>query len=121
MERRGRRTGAARWDGSSSSSQNLTLLVGVTDNTEEDWRGRGRGATSENLPLEWQAITATETRLRRRRGRQKLEKGIEGGRQGGVFVKNVKGRGQFCLNDEQFAFPLLVYNQILYHIFLCQP
>jgi hypothetical protein len=41
MERRGRRMGAAHWDGSSSSPWNLTLLAGVADNTEEDGRGRG--------------------------------------------------------------------------------
>jgi hypothetical protein len=63
MERRGRRTGAACWDSSSSSPRNLTLLAGATDNTEEDGRGRGRGASSlQNLPLESRAIPATETR-----------------------------------------------------------
>jgi hypothetical protein len=93
MERRGRRTGAARWDGSSSSPRNLTLLAGVADNTEEDERGRGRGASSlQNLPLESRAIPATEMRLRRRRGRQKPKKGIEGGRQGGAFIKKVRMR-----------------------------
>jgi hypothetical protein len=79
MERRGRRTGAVRWDNSSSSPQNLTLVAGAVDSTEEDRRGRGRGASSlQNLPLESRAIPATETRLRRRRGRQKPVKGIEG-------------------------------------------
>jgi hypothetical protein len=63
MERRGRRTGAARWDGSSLSQWNLTLLAGAADNTEEDGRGRGPGASSlQNLPLESWAIPATETR-----------------------------------------------------------
>jgi hypothetical protein len=33
----------------------------------------------------------------------------------------MKGRGQVCSNEEQFAFPLLICNQILYHIFLRQP
>jgi hypothetical protein len=33
----------------------------------------------------------------------------------------MKGRGQVYSNEEQFAFPLLIYNQILYHVFLCQP
>jgi hypothetical protein len=46
MECRGRRTGAACWDGSSSSPQNLTLLAGEANSTEEDGRGRGRGASS---------------------------------------------------------------------------
>jgi hypothetical protein len=79
MERRGRHTGAAHWDGSSSSLRNLTLLAGAADNTEEDERGRGCGASSlENLPLESRAIPATEMRLRQRRGRWKREKGIEG-------------------------------------------
>jgi hypothetical protein len=41
IERRGRCTGAAHWDDSSSSPQNLTLLVGAADSTEEDGRGRG--------------------------------------------------------------------------------
>jgi hypothetical protein len=51
MERRGRRTGAARWDGYSSSPWNLTLLAGAVDSTEEEGRGRGRGASSlQNLP-----------------------------------------------------------------------
>jgi hypothetical protein len=51
MVRRGRRTGAACCDGSYSSPWNLTLLVGVADSTEEDERGRGRGASSlQNLP-----------------------------------------------------------------------
>jgi hypothetical protein len=86
MERRGRCTGAAHWDGSSSSPRNLTLLEGAADNTEEDGRGRGcRASSLQNLPLESQAIPATETRLRRRRGRQKPKKGIEGRRQGGVY------------------------------------
>jgi hypothetical protein len=93
MERRGRRTGEARWDGSSSSPRNLTLLAGVADSTEEDGRGHGRGASSlENLPLESRAIPVTETRLRWRRGRRKAEKGIEGGRQGGAFIKKVRMR-----------------------------
>jgi hypothetical protein len=81
MECRGRRTGEARWDGSSSSPRNLTLLAGAADITEEDRRGRGRGASSlQNFPLESRAIPAMETRLRRRRGRRKAEEGIEGGR-----------------------------------------
>jgi hypothetical protein len=63
MERRGRHTGAARWDGSSSSPWNLTLL-GAADSTEEDGWGHGRRASSlQNLPLELRAIPATETRL----------------------------------------------------------
>jgi hypothetical protein len=33
----------------------------------------------------------------------------------------MKGCGQVCSNEEQFAFPLLICNQILYHIFLRQP
>jgi hypothetical protein len=71
--------GAACWDDSSSSSQNLTLLAGAADSTEEDGQGCGRGASSlKNLPVESQAIPTTETRLRWRRGRRKLEKGIEG-------------------------------------------
>jgi hypothetical protein len=91
MERRVRRIGAARWDGSSSSPRNLTLLAGAADNTEEDGRGRGRGASSLlNLPLESRAIPATEMRMRRRRGRRKPEKGIEGGRQGRTFIKKVR-------------------------------
>jgi hypothetical protein len=63
MERRGRRTGAARWDGSFSSSQNLTLLAAAADSTEEDRRGCGREASSlQNLPLESRGIPTTETR-----------------------------------------------------------
>jgi hypothetical protein len=86
MDRWGRRTGAAHLDGSSSSPRNLTLLAGAAESTEEDGRGRGRGASSlQNLPLKSRAIPATETRLRQRRGRRKPEKGIEGGRQGGAF------------------------------------
>jgi hypothetical protein len=42
----GKMHGGARWDGSSSSLQNLTLLAGAADNTEEDGRRRGRGASS---------------------------------------------------------------------------
>jgi hypothetical protein len=53
-----------RWDGSSSSLRNLTLLAGLADNTEEDGCGRGREASSlQNLPRESQAIPTTETRL----------------------------------------------------------
>jgi hypothetical protein len=33
----------------------------------------------------------------------------------------MKGRGHVCSNEEQFAFPHLFCNQILYHIFLRQP
>jgi hypothetical protein len=63
MERRGRHTGAARWDDSSSSPQNLTLLAGAADSTKEDGQGHGYGASSlQNLPLESWAIPATETR-----------------------------------------------------------
>jgi hypothetical protein len=86
-------TGVVRWDASSSSLRNLTLLAGAADNTEENGQGHGRGASSlQNLPLESRAIPVTETRLRRRRGRRKPEKGIEGGRQGGVFIKKVRMR-----------------------------
>jgi hypothetical protein len=68
-------------------------LGGAADSTEEDGRGRGCGASSlQNLPLESRAIPATDTRLRRRRGRRKSENGIEGGRQGGAFIKNVRMR-----------------------------
>jgi hypothetical protein len=81
MEHRGRRTGAARWDGSSSSPRNLTLLAGAADSIEEDGCGRVHGASSlQNLPLKSRAIPTTETRRRRRRGRRKPEKGIEGRR-----------------------------------------
>jgi hypothetical protein len=80
MERRGRRTGATHWDGSSSSPWNLTLLAGVADDIEEDGQGRGRGASSlQNLPLESRAIPATKTRKaearegdRRRKARQSV-------------------------------------------------
>jgi hypothetical protein len=33
----------------------------------------------------------------------------------------MKGWGQVCSNEEHFTFPLLICNQILYHVFLCQP
>jgi hypothetical protein len=33
----------------------------------------------------------------------------------------MKGRGQVYNNEEQFAFPLLISNKILYHVFLRQP
>jgi hypothetical protein len=33
----------------------------------------------------------------------------------------MKVRVQVYSNEEQFAFPLLIYNQILYHIFLYPP
>jgi hypothetical protein len=63
MESQGRRMEVARWDGFSSSPWNLTLLAGAADNTEEDGRGRGHGASSlQNLPLESWATPATETR-----------------------------------------------------------
>jgi hypothetical protein len=68
-------------------------LGGGGGSTEEDGWGCGRGASSlQNLPLESRAIRATETRLRQRRGRWKPEKGIEGGRQGGAFIKKVRMR-----------------------------
>jgi hypothetical protein len=64
MERRVRCTVAARWDDSSSSPRNLTLLAGAADSTEEDGRERVCGASSlQNLPLESRAISATETWL----------------------------------------------------------
>jgi hypothetical protein len=43
--------GATRWDGSSLSPRNLTLLARAADSTEEDGRRRGCGASSlQNLP-----------------------------------------------------------------------
>jgi hypothetical protein len=33
----------------------------------------------------------------------------------------IKGRGQVFSNEEQFDFPLLICNPILYHVFLRQP
>jgi hypothetical protein len=63
MEHQERCTGAACYDGSSSSPRNLTLLAGAADSTEEGERGHGRGASSlQNLTLESRAIPATETR-----------------------------------------------------------
>jgi hypothetical protein len=68
-------------------------LAGPADSIEEDGRGRCCGASSlQNLPLESRAIPAMETRLRRRRGRWKPEKGIEAGRQGGALIKKVQMR-----------------------------
>jgi hypothetical protein len=95
MERKGRHMGAARWDGSSSSPWNLTLLTGAADSTEEDGRGRGRRPPPCRpppcrTPLESQAIPATETRLRCPRGWRKPEKGIESERYGGAFIKKVR-------------------------------
>jgi hypothetical protein len=60
-------------------------------------RGRRTGTWPRGLllaepPLESQAIPATEMRLRRRRGRRKSEKGIEGGRWGEAFIKKVQMR-----------------------------
>jgi hypothetical protein len=66
-------------------------LGGAADSTEEDRRGRGRRASFlQNLPLESWAIPVMERMMRRRRGRRKLEKGIEGGRQGRAFIKKVR-------------------------------
>jgi hypothetical protein len=42
--------------------------------------------------LESRAIPAMEMRLRRRRGRRKPEKGIEGGRRGRAFIKKLRMR-----------------------------
>jgi hypothetical protein len=50
MERRGRCTGVTRGDGSFSSPQKLTLLVGAADNTEEDEQEHGRKASSLHNP-----------------------------------------------------------------------
>jgi hypothetical protein len=105
--------------------------------TRREWRTTLRKtdgdmtSSLQNLALELRAIPAMETRLRWRRGRQKPEKGIEGGvehllkRFGGandMQIKNhalpMKRRGQIYSNEEQFAFPLLICNQILYHVFL---
>jgi hypothetical protein len=92
-ESQGRHTGVARWDDSSLLPRNLTLLAGVADNTEEDEQGRCCGVSSlQNLPLESRAIPAIETRLRRRQGRRKPEKGTQGGRQGRAFIKKVRMR-----------------------------
>jgi hypothetical protein len=135
MGHRGRRTGVARWDGSSLSPRNLTLLVGAADSTEENRRGRGREASSlQNLPLESRAIPTTKTWLQQRRGRRKPEKGIEGGAErllkrfrcaNDMMINNhpsaMKRRGQVYSNEEQFSFPLLIYSQILYHVYLHQP
>jgi hypothetical protein len=67
------------------TTEHLTLLAGAADSTEEDGRGRGRGASSlQNLPLESQAIPATETR--------KAEAGEGDRRQGRAFIKKVQMR-----------------------------
>jgi hypothetical protein len=98
-------------------------------------RGHGRGVSSlQNLPLETRAIPALETRLRQTRGRRKPEKGIDGGAErllkrfgcaNDTMINNqpspMKERGQVYSNEEQFAFPMLICNQILYHVFLHQP
>jgi hypothetical protein len=104
-------------------------------------RGRRTGTWPWGLvlaepPLDSQAIPATEMRLRRIRGRWKPEKGIEAEGRAERLLKRfrcandtminnhlspMKGRGQVHSNEEQFAFPLLICNQILYHIFLHQP
>jgi hypothetical protein len=130
MENRGRCTGAVRWDGSSSLPQNLTLLAGAADSTEEDGRGRGRGASSlQNLPLESQAIPAMETRkVEVREGDRRWKVGrrvLKRFRCANDTMINkhpspMKGWGQVCSNEEQFVFPLLIQNQILYHVFLRQ-
>jgi hypothetical protein len=85
MERRGRRTGVAHWDGSSSSPRNLTLLAGAADSTEEDGQGRCcRASSLQNLPLELQAIPATETRT------AEAGEGDICERQGRAFIKKVQ-------------------------------
>jgi hypothetical protein len=81
----------------------------------------------QNLPLESRAIPTTETRLRRRRGRGykaegRAERLLKWFRCANDTMINkhpspMKGRGQVYSNEEQFAFPLLICNQILYHIF----
>jgi hypothetical protein len=78
MERRGRRTGAAYWDGSSSSPQNLTLLAGAADNTEED----GRGLLLAEAPTRVAGHTCDGDEAA-----TDMRKGIKGGRQGGAFIK----------------------------------
>jgi hypothetical protein len=60
-------------------------------------RGRRMGMWLRSLllaepPVESWAIHAMETRLRWRSGRRKLEKRIEGGRQGRAFIKKVRMR-----------------------------
>jgi hypothetical protein len=90
MERWGRRIGAARWDGSSSSPRNLTLLAGAAEAPRKTDGDVAAGPPPCRTPLESWAIPAMETRLRQRRGRRKPEKRIEGGRQGGAFIKKVR-------------------------------
>jgi hypothetical protein len=66
MERQGRHTRAACWDGSYLPLRNLTLLAGAADSTKEDGRGCGRRSSLQNLPLESRGCdgdeAATETR-----------------------------------------------------------
>jgi hypothetical protein len=38
----------------------------------------------------------------------------------GGHSSQIKGRGHVYSNEEQFAFPLLICNQNLYHVFLHQ-
>jgi hypothetical protein len=69
--------------------------------TSLSWRGRWTAPRNTNrdvasgpppcrTPPDSRAIPATETRLRRKQGRRKLEKGIEGERQGATFIKKVR-------------------------------
>jgi hypothetical protein len=107
-----------------SSPWNLTLLAGAADSTEEDGWGHDHGPY-----------------LRRRRGCDRDEEGgsrirgykAEGGAKhllkrfectNDTMINNhrspSKGRGQVYLNEEQFAFPLFICNQIQYHVFFRQ-
>jgi hypothetical protein len=135
IKRRGRRTGAARWDGSFLSPWNLTLLVGARTAPRKMDREVAAGPCPCRPPRVVCRTSdgdeaATET------GRQKPEKGIEGRRQAEHLLRRfrctndtminnhpspMKGPSQVYSNGEQFAFPLLICNQIFYHVFLHQP
>jgi hypothetical protein len=89
MEHRGRRTGAARWDGSSSSPRNLTLLGGGQTAPRKMDVDVATTTSLQNLPPRVAGHTCDGMRLRRGRGTRNPEKGIEGGRRGGAFIKKV--------------------------------
>jgi hypothetical protein len=76
----------------------------------------------DEAATETRKAEAGEGNRRRKAGRSVLKRfGCANDTMINKHSSPMKGRGQVCSNEEQFAFPLLICNEILYRVFLRQP